>query len=147
LKTIQKTAVLLGIAAFLGLAPVGAQAGDILPPLGGAVKKERPERPEKPKNANSNANNDRPNLTEIRDVVNSFQADKKKYLNEQKEAAKSAKDEARHDLKELKVTGDVGGDVRKELKDQVKAASEQAKEQARKLKEEEAAAKGNRGKD
>jgi len=143
--------VILGFAAFLGLAPVGAQAGDILPALGGTVKKDRPERPEKPKGGKDDSKDsngaDRPNLTEVRDVVNSFQADKKKFSDQQKEAAKNAQDEARRQLKELKISGDVGGEVRKEVKDAVKAAKEQAVEQARKLKEEEAAAaKEHRGK-
>jgi hypothetical protein len=152
LKTIHTTAVALGFTAFLGLAPVGARAGEILPALGGAQKKERPERPEKPKGSkdgkdDSKDSTDRPNLTDIRDVVNSFQADKKKFTDQQKDAAKNAKDEARRELKELKVTGDVGGAVRKELKEAVKEAKDLAAEQARKLKEEEAAAaKGSRGK-
>lgn len=142
MKTIQKTAVLVGVAALLGLAQVGAQAGDILPPLGGVVKKERPERPDKP--PKDSGKTDRPNLTEIRDVVKSFQDDKKKYLDEQKEAVKAAKDDARKDL-----PGQVGATVRNEVKDSVKAIQEQAREQARKLKEEAKAAAddGHRGKD
>jgi hypothetical protein len=147
LKTIHTSAVILGLAAFLGLAPVGAQAGDIVPPVGGAVSAERPERPERPEKPKNSATTERPNLTEIRDVVNNFQAEKSELIKQQKEAAKTAADEARRQLKDAKITGDVGGVVRKELKEAVVEAAKQAKEQARKLKEEEAAAaKENRGK-
>jgi hypothetical protein len=139
LKTIKNHVVMLAVATVLGLAQVGAQAGDAT-----AVKaqKSRPERPEKPKGTPV----ERPNLTEIRDVVKSFQDQKKEFIQQQKDAAKTTREDVRQQVKENVVDSAVTS-ARKESKESLKEAKELAKEQSRKLAEEAAETLKKRNKD
>ena len=121
MKTIIKTSVIVGITMILGLAQVGAQAGE--------NSLARPERPEK-----AEKENERPSLTQVKDAVKSFQDQKKEFIKSQVELAKTgsgeARDAARGNAK------DASAQLRQESKEAVQAAKRQAMEQARKLAEE-----------
>jgi hypothetical protein len=134
----NQLAVIVGITLVLGLARVGAQAEDA--PAGAApapkvVRPDRPARPEKP-----SASIERPNLTEIRDIVKSFNEQKKEYIQQQRELRKDAVTEAQDQRSKLrdkiKETKPEVAVVRQQAKESIEAVKAQAAEQARKLAEE-----------
>ncbi len=142
----------------MALASVSAAAADgalpsVTPPVILPVfeKPARPARPEKPLVvAIPSADKvERPNLTEIKDIVKSFQDQKTEYIKQQQDAKKdlalTAQDSRAKVREELNQTRTDLGALRQELRDSIEVAKRQAQEQARRVAEEaKEAAKNNR---
>jgi hypothetical protein len=135
-KTIKNQfSAIVGVAFVLGLACVGTRGADS--PLAQKPKIERPERPAKPEKA--------VNAAELKEIIKSFQDQKKEFLRQQKEQQRDERAKVREEL--TSATPTVGA-VRRELKDSINDAKRQAKEQGRKLLEEQKeAAKEERKRD
>lgn len=117
--------VIVGITFVLGLACVGTRGEDTVVTVTPRVKVERPERPPRP---------DKPEkAAELKEIVKSFQDQKKEFLRQQKEQQHEDRGKVRE---ELTSTGTAVGPVRREIKDSINEAKRQAREQGRKLLEE-----------
>ncbi len=128
--------MIVGVTFVLALASVGTRGEDTNPtvdvPPVVAPKVERPERPERPDKPGKPVDGERPSISDIKDVIKTFQEEKKRFIQEQKDQRSADRGKVREDLNKNAVVNA----VRQEVKDSISDAKRQTREQAKKLAEE-----------
>ena len=125
-KTFKKLSAIIVSAFVFGLANVGAFADD----TAASSNKPKPERPARPEPKNQGG---KPDVNELKDIIKNFQAQKKEYLSEQK----NARAEQRANVREvLASNASAVSEAVHEAKESIVEARGRAREQARKLADE-----------
>ena len=133
LKTIKNQfALIVGITLVLGLARVGAQAGDS-DVVASKPKTERPERPPRPEKPDNSGKGSGANATELKNIIKSFNDQKKEFLKQQKEQQAEQRSKVRE---ELTTEPSSPKELRQQAKDAIAELKQQSREQARKLADE-----------